>query len=139
MIGNPPVIGLITLHSFIFADEPMGNPTFPWIYPIAFFGHDDKMTFLERIKNTAGDLYSRHVLHNCVFPTQQEFLNKYFNSVKRSAKELEYEKSLLIVSTDIATSYPKPVQPNIVYVGPMHLENKSQPLPKVRIAKCFTM
>lgn len=131
MIGNPPVVGIITLQPFIFAEESIGNPTFPWIIPSIFLGHNDRMSTWERIENIIVDLYGRYIMKYCIFPCQEKILQKYFPDVSRTAEQLEYDKSLLIASTDLSSGYPKPVYPNTIFVGPLHVKGNPLPLPKV--------
>lgn len=128
--GEPPVIGLSTLHPLIITDIPQGNPIIPSYSPNSFTYFSDKMTFLERLYNLFYTVYFNYQLEYAIKPLQERYLRKYFGEVKHTAEELEYNKSLLIVSSDLATGYPKPVQPNTIYVGPMHI-TKPKPLPKV--------
>ncbi|XP_075220411.1 UDP-glycosyltransferase UGT5-like isoform X2 [Lycorma delicatula] len=126
--GDPPVVGLLTLHSFMLSDLPQGNPVFPSYVPSVYSSSCDRMTFWERLNNLYLTVYSHYVTEYCIKPLQENYLRKYFGNVKHTAEELEYNKSLLIVSADFATGYPRPIQPNTVYVGPMHIV-KPKPLP----------
>ncbi|XP_075222127.1 UDP-glycosyltransferase UGT5-like isoform X2 [Lycorma delicatula] len=126
--GDPPVVGLLTLHPFMTNELPQGNPVFPSYVPFTFSSSCDKMTFWERIYNLYLNIYSQYIMEYSLKPLQESYLRKYFNNVKHTAEELEYNKSLLIISADLASSYPRPVQPNTIYVGPMHIV-KPKPLP----------
>ncbi|XP_075220408.1 UDP-glycosyltransferase UGT5-like isoform X2 [Lycorma delicatula] len=126
--GDPPVVGLLSLHPFMLSDLPQGNPMFPSYVPFSFLPSSDKMTFWERLFNLYLTIYSHYITEYYLKPIQENYLRKYFGNVKYTAEALEYNKSLLIISADFATSYPRPMQPNTVYVGPMHII-KPKPLP----------
>ncbi|XP_075218155.1 UDP-glycosyltransferase UGT5-like [Lycorma delicatula] len=126
--GNPPIIGLTTLNSLMISDSPQGNPVLPSYIPFPFLPYRDKMTFWERSYNLYLTIYCHYILEYNLKPMHENHI-QHFGNIKHTAEELEYSKSLLIVSSDLAIGYPKPVQPNTIYVGPMHI-TKSESLPQ---------
>lgn len=65
------------------------------------------------------------------YPLQDELIKKIFGEGLSSAYELDHNKSLLTYSSDLVTSYAKPLPPNIILLGAMHIE-PPKPLPEVR-------
>lgn len=130
--GDPPVIALASLNPMPFSDIPQGNPIIPSYMPFPFLFYSDKMNLYERIYNLYINMYFIYIYETYLLPTQNVYLKKYFGNVKRTIRELERNISLLIISCDLSTAYPKPNQPNTVFVGPMHID-KHKPLPQVSI------
>lgn len=115
----------------------MGNPRIPSYIPSIIFPHDDRMTLWERFLNLYVELIFYHQSETCVKPVNEKFYREIFGNVPYTSEELDYNRSLLLVSTDLSTGYPKPVQPNTIYVGPLHLK-EPKPLPQVnKLFICF--
>jgi len=69
-------------------------------------------------------------------PTQNAVLHKFFNYTDNlpSVWELEYKTSLVLLNSHLSFSYPKPLMPNYVQVGGMHVKPPKK-LPQVRNVK----
>jgi glucuronosyltransferase len=63
-------------------------------------------------------------------------MQKYFNYTDNFPPvwELEYKTSLVLLNTHFSLSYPKPITPNYVQVGGMHVKPPKK-LPQVRNLK----
>lgn len=133
LVGNPPIIGVYTSHLPAFAASTWGNPTIPSYIPSLLFPFSDHMTFRERFENLYFEIYSRYIMDWYVKPIQDKYMHKNFGNFHHTLEELESNVSLTIVSTDLSTGYPKPMQPNTVHVGPMHVRHTPDPLPEVCI------
>lgn len=133
LIGNPPIIGVLTFDPPYAITEEVGNPLIPSYIPDKFLPLDDRMTFWERLYNLYFIAYYYYVVNYQIRPLNEEFVKKYIGNLKYTVKEMEYNKSLLILSTDAATEYPRPNQPNTVFVGPMHIQENPEPLPMVSL------
>jgi hypothetical protein len=60
-VGSPPVIGVVSLESFLTAAEAVGIPTNPAFIPDIFLPYGNRMTFYERLQNTVFWLWIRCV------------------------------------------------------------------------------
>ncbi|RZF34520.1 hypothetical protein LSTR_LSTR011762 [Laodelphax striatellus] len=129
LVGNPPIVGMLTLHPFNVNDLYVGNPEIPSYIPSVNLPYEHRMSFYERLTNFAIYSYFHYMRILYIEPIQEEFLQKYFGDVKHTAYELERNISVMLISGDLATSYPKPVHPNTIYIGPTHIE-KPKPLPQ---------
>ncbi|RZF47912.1 hypothetical protein LSTR_LSTR008716 [Laodelphax striatellus] len=130
LVGNPPIVGMLTINPFVISDPLVGNPEIPSYIPSVLLPNEHRMTFMERVNNFLINAYYHYVKICYMDPLQEIFIKKYFGNVKRTAYELERSISLMIITSDLASSYPKPVHPNTVYVGPTHVEKNVPPLPQ---------
>ena len=60
-VGSPPVIGIQSHASLLFAGEATGNPTHPAFIPPIFLPYGHRMTFSERLQSTLFWLWARCV------------------------------------------------------------------------------
>ena len=111
----------------------VGSPN-PYSYvPDEFIKYTDKMNFWERTDNTFVCLV-KHVGRQLIHvPKQNVAMQKYFNCTHNLPPvwELEYKTSLVLLNTHHSLSYPKPLMPNYVQVGGMHVKPPKK-LPQVR-------
>lgn len=125
MIGNPPLIQMSTAHAMSFLTWPFGNPENPAYVPIHWGANTDSMTFWQRCINTAGYLYYYYYFFK-VMDDEEKVRHKYLDQkyIKRSLREIFMDNSRgsFISSFDSRiTGYSRPVLPQIVEVGPLHL------------------
>jgi len=119
-----------------FMADWVGSPN-PYSYvPDESIDYTDKMNFWERTLNTILCLL-KHVLRQLIHvPKQNAAMQKHFNYTDNLPPvwELEYKTSLVLVNTHHSLSYPKPLMPNYVQVGGMHVKPPKK-LPQVRIVR----
>jgi len=114
----------------------VGSPN-PYSYvPDEFIEYTDKMNFWERTHNTIVYLLKhvgRQLIH---LPKQNAVMQKHFNYTDNLPPvwELEYKTSLVLLNTHHSFSYPKPLMPNYLQVGGMHVKPPKK-LPQVRNVK----
>ncbi|RZF36552.1 hypothetical protein LSTR_LSTR010663 [Laodelphax striatellus] len=130
LVGNPPLIGITTTHPAATTDAMTGNPSLPSYVPALMNPHQDRMSFTERMINFLMHCYWEYTRIRYIDPLNERLLKKYFGDVKHTAFELERNVSLVIASADLATGYPRPVHPNTVFVGPLHIQQQIPPLPQ---------
>jgi hypothetical protein len=111
----------------------VGNPN-PYAYiPDPFLDYTHHMSFLERLVNTLRGVYSRigQQLYN--LPRQEAVMRQYFNYTDDipPLSELVRNTSLLLLNNHFSLNYPKPLVPNMIEVGGMHVEPPKK-LPEVR-------
>jgi glucuronosyltransferase len=129
-----PVVQVATFVGSAWMGDWVGNPS-PYAYvpdPLQSFSH--RMTLWQRILNTLGITYQKVSRYLCHLPKQQAILEKYFSDYAPlpSISELDFSSSLILVNGHFSIDYPKPMMPNIVQVGGMHLKSAKK-LPEVSI------
>jgi hypothetical protein len=130
------LIQVCTYGGANFMADWVGNPS-PYSYvPDKFLHYADKMSFWERMHNTVVctlKSLGRQLIH---LPKQNAAMQKYFNYTDNLPPvwELEYKTSLVLVNSHFSLSYPKPLVPNYVQVGGMHVKPPKK-LPQVRNVK----
>jgi glucuronosyltransferase len=128
------VIYVSTYNGGNFMGDWVGSPN-PYSYvPDEFIEYPDKMNFWERTHNTIVCFFKhvgRQLIH---MPKQNAAMQKYFNYTDNLPPvwELEYKTSLVLLNTHHSLSYPKPLMPNYVQVGGMHVKPPKK-LPQVRV------
>ncbi|XP_075220175.1 UDP-glycosyltransferase UGT5-like isoform X2 [Lycorma delicatula] len=128
--GNPPVVGVLTMNENSNTDIIFGNPLFPSYVPCVLQHSTDKMSFFERFNSLLYMIYYEYILKVYNADFQERLMKEHFGNFQRTADEKNYNISLLIVSSDLAFSYPKPNNPNVVQVGPLHIKKQLEPLPQ---------
>jgi len=89
-----------------------------------YIDYTDKMNFRVRTHNTIVCLL-KHVGRQLIHvPKQQAAMQKQFNNSYNLPPvwELEHKTSLVLVNTHHSLSYPKPLMPNYLHVGGMHVK-----------------
>jgi glucuronosyltransferase len=121
---NAPIIQICPYGGASFMGDWVGTPN-PYSYvPDDFLAYKDKMNFWERTHNTIVGvlkLVGRQLIHT---PKQNAVMQRHFNYTDRLPPvwELERRTSLVLVNSHFSLSYPKPLMPNHVQVGGMHVK-----------------
>lgn len=108
-----------------------GNPTTPSYIPHHFSDFSDKMNFIQRVENlllnfVVSNLYNNwYVLHSDI-----KLSTKYFGDAAASIPSDVFRDSILLLNTHFTVNLPRPLVPNIIEIGGIHL-GKSESLPKV--------
>ena len=127
-----PIIQVCTYGGSDFMAHWVGSPN-PYSYvPDEFLHYTDKMNFWERMHNTVL-VTIKHVGRQLIhLPKQIAAMQKYFNYTDNLPPvwELGYKTSLVLLNTHHSLTYPKPLMPNYVQVGGMHVRPPKK-LPQV--------
>ncbi|KFW04506.1 UDP-glucuronosyltransferase 1-1 [Eurypyga helias] len=102
-------------------------PSPPSYVPRIFMSSSDHMTFPERVKNLLVGL-SEH-LFCYLFYLKYENLASEFLHREVTVLELFSKASVWLMRYDFVFEYPRPIMPNMVYIGGINCEQK-QPLSK---------
>lgn len=132
---NCPLMVLGTLDCTDFMDRAKGAMT-PWSHVPHFFSHStDRMTFLQRIENTAYSLYDAIGRKFYYLPKQTELARVAFQSLENqqggrlpSTEDLEKKISVHLINAHSALSYPRPKMPGMIDIAGIHIR-PSKPLP----------
>ena len=128
-----PLIQVCTYGGSNYMADWVGSPN-PYSYvPDEFLDYTDKMNFWQRLYNTFLGTFKYVVRQIFHLPKQNAALHKYFNYTDNLPPvwELEHKTSLVLLNTHHIISYPKPLMPNYVQVGGMHVKPPKK-LPQVR-------
>lgn len=102
----------------------VGNPT-PYSYiPDPFLHYSHHMNFWERLVNTLVGVYWRVGHEFYSIPKQEAAMKQLFNFTEPvpPLTELLRKTSLLLVNNHFSLNYPKPLMPNLIEVGGMHVQ-----------------
>ncbi|XP_069697674.1 UDP-glycosyltransferase UGT5-like isoform X2 [Periplaneta americana] len=126
-----PLIQICTYGGSSYMGDWIGNPTPYAIVPDPFLNLRDKMNFWERTGNTVFSTLWKFMRNYFYLPGHDAIMKKHFNHLDDlpSLSELEHKTSLLLVNHHFSISYPRPLMPNFVQVGGMHVK-PPKPLPK---------
>ena len=128
-----PIIQVCPYAGGNYMADWVGSPnTYSYIHDESI-DYTDKMNFWERTHNTIFCLLKhvgRQLIH---LPKQNAAMQKHFNYTDNLPPvwELEYKTSLVLLNTHYSLQYPKPLVPNYVQVGGMHVKPPTK-LPEVR-------
>jgi glucuronosyltransferase len=123
-IFDIPVITMCSFGGTNWMDEWVGNPS-PYAYlPQIFSDYGDRMTFWQRTLNTLSEIYIKLGRIFYVLPQHDAILRKYFNSSSiPSISILEKSTALILINQHFSISYPRPLMPNIVEIGGIHINS----------------
>jgi len=131
-----PLVKVCTYGGSNYMADWVGSPIPYSFVPDEFLEYTDKMNFWQRMYNTFLGTFKhvgRQLIH---LPRQNATLHKYFNYTDNlpSVWELEYKTSLVLLNNHHSFSYPKPLMPNYLQVGGMHVKPPKK-VPQVRNVK----
>jgi glucuronosyltransferase len=130
---NAAIIQICPFGGTHWMGEWVGNPN-PYSYiPDIYLHYSHHMNFLERLVNTLYGVYWRIGQEFYSIPKQEAVMKQFFNFTESvpSLAELLRKTSLLLVNNHFSLNYPKPLMPNIIEVGGIHLQPPTK-LPEVR-------
>lgn len=129
---NTPFIALSTSVMMPWAYARFGNPDNPSYVGNHFLYHGFEMTFKERVMNLLHQEGLKWVYHFMFDKPAYELAKKYFGQSLPPLSEIAKNTSLLLVNTHFSLNQPRPLVPNIVEVGGIHLQPPENKLSKVR-------
>jgi glucuronosyltransferase len=132
---NTPFIGLSSSVMMPWAHARFGNPDNPSYMGNHFLFHANEMTFPERIINVLYEEGLKVVYYFMFEKPAYELAKKYFGQSLPPLSDIARNTSLLLVNSHFSVNQPRPLVPNIVEVGGIHLTPPEGKLPKVRQLK----
>jgi glucuronosyltransferase len=119
---NVPIIKMCTYGGTKWMDEWFGNPS-PYAYiPGVYHAYTDRMNLWQRVHNTLAEIHIKLGRIFYVIPQHDAILRKHLNSSNiPSIWELQKSTALLLLNSHFSIGYPRPLMPNIVEVGGMHV------------------
>uniref|UniRef100_A0A8C5WDB7 UDP-glucuronosyltransferase n=1 Tax=Leptobrachium leishanense TaxID=445787 RepID=A0A8C5WDB7_9ANUR len=125
-------LSLPTLHfmrgvPFGMDQEAAQSPSPPSYVPRFFTQHTDHMSFSQRVKNfivRIADYFIGRLLYRPYAKLASDFLKRDI-----SVMDLFSRASILLIRNDFALDFPRPVMPNMVFIGGINCANR-KPLTK---------
>lgn len=125
-----PFVAIGTSVMMPWGNERFGNPDNPSYIPHHFLAHTDRMSFSERIANTAYQTSVKWAYHFLMDMPTQRIARRYFGDSLPPLADIARNTSLLLLNTHFSMNQPRPLVPQIVEVGGLHLSPPA-PLPEV--------
>ncbi|XP_072274589.1 UDP-glucuronosyltransferase 1A1-like isoform X2 [Pyxicephalus adspersus] len=117
-----PSVNFMRGTPFGMDEEASKSPSPPSYIPRLFTGYTDHMDFSQRVKNVVVRLLEYALCHMLYSPYAQvasEFLKRDVTSV-----DLFSRASIWLLRYDFVFEYPKPVMPNMVFIGGINCVNR---------------
>jgi glucuronosyltransferase len=117
-----PVIKMCSFSGTKWMDKWVGNPS-----PCANLAqiscdYSDRMNFWQRTLNTLSEIYMKLGRIFYVIPQHDAILWKYFNPRNiPSISVSEKSTSLLLINQHFSIGHPRPLMPNTVEIGGIHI------------------
>jgi glucuronosyltransferase len=122
-IFDAPIIGMTSLESMTRIHEFNGNEANPVIHPEMMFSFKHgALTFSERFKSLNYYLRLRFKALPKMYTKFLEIINNEFPTVKEDFTELRKRVQLLMINTHPAMGFIRPLLPNTIQLGFMHIE-----------------
>lgn len=127
---NTPFIALSSSVMMPWAHARFGNPDNPAYMGNHFLYHAYKMSFSERLINVLYQEGLKVVYYFMFEKPAYELARKYFGQSLPPLSDIAKNTSLLLVNAHFSLNHPRPLVPNIVEVGGIHLKPPEHKLPK---------
>jgi glucuronosyltransferase len=131
--GSPPVVVVSPYGLTSTISSATGFPTNPSYEPyhsLPFSGH---MTFSQRLRNFVAHIALSSVYIYTSAPRLEALREEYFKQTLPSFSDIERNFSIYLVNICVGLDDSRPLPPNVIPVGGMHVKQKTNPLPKVMI------
>lgn len=129
---NIPMIDIVTMSSTDWMNTPHGNPSNLAVEPSILAPYTTPMTFFERLGNFLIST-SAEFLFNYYSREQDEYVQKYFGPGYPSVVEMQKDLSLILINYHQSLDGIRAFTPAIVPVGGLHVIDRNETLPQVRI------
>jgi hypothetical protein len=119
---DKPVIKMCSFGGNKWMDGWVVNPSHCAYLPQISSDYGDRMNFWQRTLNTLSEIYLKLGRVFYVTPQHGAILRKYFNSSNiPSISVLQKSTALLFFNQLFSIGYPKPLTPNTVETGGIHI------------------
>lgn len=126
-----PLVGVSSCTMMPWLNDRFGNPDNPSYIPVNLMAHGDRMSFLERVASTVAYVYNRVVSFLMMEIPANVVARKYFGNDLPDLKEIAENTSLMLVNVHFSLSRSRPLAPNVIDVGGIHVGTPKK-VPQVR-------
>lgn len=126
-----PIMGIHSTRILTWSGRRFGLPNNPAYITNNFMPFSDKMNFWERLSNSMAT-WCHSIYYNYVMVgIDKEAVREYYGDEEASKLDTYgYNTSLFMVNTHYTVTLSRPLLPNVIEVGGIHI-NRPKPLPKV--------
>lgn len=105
----------------------MGSPSNPAVLPHEFSSYSKIETFFSKLTNVWYSVLDDLHEYFAVQPAMKEIFRQYFPKIRENT----LRKPSLIFSNGHPVLFSRPLPPNIIEIGGVHVNREQSPLPKV--------
>lgn len=121
--GNPPLVGTSPLGLVSWTNDYTGDWLYPSVSPHFSVPYYGKMSFFERFHNFLVVMHS--VVHRRL--TANNILNSiqpYYPDISVTPELMDLNKnfSVFLINIDFIMGHPRPVAPNVIPIGGLHVK-----------------
>jgi glucuronosyltransferase len=133
-----PIIKICTFGGTKWMDEWFGNATAYSYVPSVYHDCSERMNLWQRMHNTLAEVHINLGRIFYVIPQHDAILRRHLNDSNiPSIWELQNSTALLLLNSHFSTGYPRPLIPNMVEVGGMHITPPKELPPVSGTAICY--
>jgi glucuronosyltransferase len=122
-IYDCPVIGITSLEAMFVVHKFFGNEHNPAIHSEFFFAYEHgKLSFIERLKSLVYYLRVKFITEPKHMTILNNVVKKHFPNITKSVESMKERIQLLITNTNPAMGFIRPLLPNTIQLGFMHIE-----------------
>ncbi|KAK5643191.1 hypothetical protein RI129_007036 [Pyrocoelia pectoralis] len=122
-----PIIGISSCTIMPWDDFTVGVPSNPAYIPNSFMPFSDTMTFLERFENTISYIFCLGVFEFLIDIPGRIVASGYFSNSLPNLKKMAANISLMLVNNHFSFTFPRPLPPNYIEVGGIHVGKLNEP------------
>ncbi|KAJ8946467.1 hypothetical protein NQ318_004513 [Aromia moschata] len=126
-----PVIGITSGTMMPWNSKRFANPTHTAYIPNNNMDYSDSMTFLERLENTVVTLYHEIYYEYVVVSRDERVSERYLGVEPGRIRDFIRNSSLLLTNSHFSLTLPRPLVPNVVEIGGLHIE-KTKSVPEFK-------
>ncbi|XP_049767195.1 UDP-glycosyltransferase UGT5-like [Schistocerca cancellata] len=124
---NVPLIQIVPYEGHQWVGDRVGNPSEIAYFPDPLFAYSDHMDFFQRLNNAVFGTVGRLFRQWYILPGMDAAVRKRLNdSAIPSLATLEKQTSLMLINSHMSIGYIRPLVPNIIMVGGMHVKPPKQ-------------
>ncbi|KAG5679814.1 hypothetical protein PVAND_009352 [Polypedilum vanderplanki] len=127
-IFNCPIIVASAIEPTAYIHGTMGNDVNYAHYPNIFLPYLHRhLTFSQRINSLSYLIYNLFLFKFYLMPKYRKIHEKYFSNIDKDFEEAFDERAvLMLVNTNVAFGHIRPLMPNTIQVGFLHVEPPKQ-------------
>lgn len=129
-----PVVRIHSCTLMPWTSKRYAIPDHPAYIPNNFLPFSDRMSFFERIENTIISVIHSVYFNKFVLDNDKRVSMKYFGELAATLESDVLNDSLLLVASHFSLNLPRPMVPNVIEVGGIHV-GKPNALSKVRFIR----
>nr|QIK00368.1 UDP-glycosyltransferase [Xylotrechus quadripes] len=124
-----PIIGVSSSTLMPWTSSRLANPTHTAYIPNNCMDYSDRMTFYERLENTVVTVFHQFYYDYVMLARDESTVKKHISTKAAKLNDFIMNTSLILSNTHFTLTLPRPLVPNVVEVGGIHI-GQPRPLPR---------